>query len=362
MPLIKVVKYDGNPNVFAWKFPDVELGAKTQLIVNASQEAIFVKGGEILDRFGPGRHTLNTENLPILRRVVNLPFGGKSPFTAEIWFINKAFNLDIKWGTPSPIQLQDPKYGIVVPVRANGVFGINIDEPDLFFTKLVGTLKEFDAVAISNYFRGLYVTNVKDFISNFIINKKISVLEINASLAELSEYMNNRVSPIMTEYGIQLASFYINEISFPDEDASIKKLKEALAKKAEMNIVGYDYKQERTFNTLENMIKTGNYDDTDTVKEGLGFINTTDSQKPHLCPKCNSAMAAGQRFCGSCGFDTAATLDKDSGICPNCGEKYKKGMKFCPECGQKLKTVCPTCGAEYGKPLKFCPECGTKLV
>ena len=149
MALINIVKYDGDADVFAYKHPNDALSTWTQLIVNNSQEAILIKGGKLCDTFGPGRYTLSTENIPLLRKIANIPFGGRSPFTAEVWFINKLFNLDIKWGTPSPIQLQDPKYKIIVPVRANGIFGINISEAELFLTKLVGTLRIFDKSLLS---------------------------------------------------------------------------------------------------------------------------------------------------------------------------------------------------------------------
>ena len=108
MAIVDVVKYNGKPDVLAWKYPNEELGTWTQLIVNESQEAILVKSGKVLDVFGSGRHTLDTANIPILNNIVNLPFGGRSPFTAEVWYINKGYNLDIKWGTPTPIQIQDP--------------------------------------------------------------------------------------------------------------------------------------------------------------------------------------------------------------------------------------------------------------
>lgn len=105
MALVDVVKYDGTPNVFAWKYPNSELGTWTQLIVNETQEAVLYKGGQSLDLFGPGRHTLSTANIPLLNKLINLPFGGKSPFSAEVWYVNKVNALDIKWGTPTPIQL-----------------------------------------------------------------------------------------------------------------------------------------------------------------------------------------------------------------------------------------------------------------
>lgn len=104
MAIVDVVKYNGEPDVFAWKYPNEELGTWTQLIVNESQEAVLFKGGKALDVFASGRHTLETANIPLLRSIVNLPFGGRSSFTAEVWYINKIHSLDIKWGTPSPIQ------------------------------------------------------------------------------------------------------------------------------------------------------------------------------------------------------------------------------------------------------------------
>ena len=160
MAIVEVVKYNGSPDVFAWKYPSEELGTWTQLIVNESQEAILFKGGKALDVFQSGRHTLETANIPILNKIINLPFGGRSPFTAEVWYINKVNSLDIKWGTASPIQLQDPKYSVFIPVRAFGQFGIRIENSKQFLVKLVGTLSVFDKTNILKYFRGLYLTKV----------------------------------------------------------------------------------------------------------------------------------------------------------------------------------------------------------
>jgi len=136
MAIIDVVKFEGPPDVFAWRYPNQELGTWTQLIVHESQEAILYKGGQALDSFSAGRHTLSTANIPILSNIINLPFGGKSPFTAEVWFINKMRSLDVKWGTSAPIQLQDPKYNIIVSVRAFGQFGVQISNPRKFLGKM----------------------------------------------------------------------------------------------------------------------------------------------------------------------------------------------------------------------------------
>jgi membrane protease subunit (stomatin/prohibitin family) len=125
MAMIQVVSFDSglDPHeVLAWRYRDPEnpgkgdeLGTWTQLVVDESQEAILYRNGQALDLFGPGRYTLSTANMPLLSKVVNLPFGGESPFKAWVWFVNRVHSLDVKWGTVSPIQLQDPKYGSCCP-------------------------------------------------------------------------------------------------------------------------------------------------------------------------------------------------------------------------------------------------------
>ena len=407
MAIIEVVKYNGGPDVFAWKYPSEELGTWTQLIVNETQEAILFKGGVALDVFGSGTHTLDTANIPILSNLINLPFGGRSPFTAEVWYVNKIFSLDIKWGTASPIQIQDPKYGVFVPIRSNGTFGIQIDDSMKFLLKLVGTIPYFDKASLVKYFRGLYITKVKDSISQYFVHKQISILEINAYIDELSEYLKERIAPTLEEYGIKLANFYVNEISVPEEDPAVIKLKSALAKRAEMNIIGYNYQQERSFNTLEGAARNPGSEASALMGAGIGlgmgagmgrtvgsaFGDITGELNPGSsagaekdCPKCHSMNKATQRFCGNCGFDFDNVRENKEVIkCNNCGNELSKNVKFCPSCGNKYipcikcgadlaedQTTCPECG--YTKPIhcpqcdkeiaadsKFCPECGCSL-
>ena len=259
MAVAEVVKYNGGPDVFAWKYPEDELGTWTQLIVSESQEAVLFKGGKALDVFQSGRHTLETENIPLLNQILKLPFGGRSPFSAEVWFVNKMNSLDIKWGTSSPIQIQDPKYHVFIPVRSFGQFGIRVENAKQFLLKLVGTLPVFDKASIVKYFRGIYLTKVKDSISSYLIHKQISIMEINAYLEELSVHLQEKMSPVLSEYGIRLVHFYVNDISVPEDDSAVKKLKDVLAKKAEMNILGYNYQQERSFDIMEGAAKKSRF-------------------------------------------------------------------------------------------------------
>lgn len=410
MAIIDVVKYDGNPDVFAWKYPGTELSTWTQLIVNESQEAILVKGGQICDVFGPGRHVLDTSNIPILNNIVNLPFGGQSPFKAEVWFINKVFSLNVKWGTPSPIQLQDPKYKIFVPVRAYGQFGVKIEDSKKFLLKLIGTLPRFDKATLLKYFRGVYLTRSKDAISSYLVKKGVSILEINAYLDEISAFLEGKLTPAFDEYGIRLVNFFVNDINVPEDDSAVRQLKDALAKKAEMDIVGYNYQQERSFDTLEgaatnpgsmqgDMLGTGiglgmgagmggaigqqfggisknlNIDD----KEHEGAANSKEKKSPEIhCASCGARLRSDVKFCPECGkrynpchkcgadLPEGATACPECGAkvpvaCPNCGNQVHEDWKFCPECGHSLVKVCKNCGATLENNVKFCPECGTSV-
>ena len=350
MEIMDVIKYNGRPDVFAWKYPGEELGTWSQLVVNQSQEAVLVKGGSVADVFGPGTHTLDTKNIPILNKIINLPFGGKSPFKAEVWYINKGYYLDIKWGTPTPIQIQDPKYGIFIPIRSNGAFGIHVTDSVKFLTKLVTTMNVFDAETVTKYFRSLYVTKIKDTISSYLLHRKISILEMNAYIDEISQYMKETICPIMEEYGLGLTSFYVNEISTPEDDPSVGKLKEALSKRAEMEIIGYNYQQERSFDTLENAVSHGNADAGSVMGTGMGlgmgfgvgremgnqFSSMTQNidlrggyRKSKFCPQCGSEVLADAKFCSECG----SRLISKERHCTQCGTVLEGNLRFCPECG-----------------------------
>lgn len=355
MAIVDVLKYNGQPDVFAWKYPDEELGTWTQLIVNESQEAVLYKGGMVYDVFGAGTYTLETQNIPLLNKLINLPFGGKSPFSAEVWYVNKAHSLNIKWGTPSPIQLQDAKYGIIVPVRAHGSFGIQIEDSKSFLVKMVGTLGYFDEVSITKYFRGIYVTTVKDAISSYLIKKQICVLEINAYLDELSAYLREQLAPIMKEYGIKLLTFNVNDISVPEDDPAIVKLRNALSKKAEMEIMGYNYQQERSFDTLESAASNEGGGASAFMGAGIG-----------LGAGVGLGTAVGSEFrelSSNINTDSVKPNEKEEKIltCPNCSETVKKGQKFCHNCGAELGfKFCTECGVPLEQSQKFCHNCGTK--
>jgi len=377
MAILDVVKFTSDASIFAWKHPNSELATWTQLIVNEAQEAVLVKNGQIADVFGPGRYVLSTDNIPILQSLINLPFGKRSPFSAEVWFINRAFALDIKWGTTTPIQVQDPKYGVFVPLRAFGQFGIQIEDSRRFLTKLVGTMPFFNSKTLTDYFRGLYVTRVKDRISSCLVKSRISILEINSHLDEISKELEEQLRGEFAAFGIHISSFFVNDISVPENDPAVKQLKAALAKRAEMDILGYSYQQERTFDTLNTA--AGNKGAAGTVMGagmgmGMGFgmggamggamsgmdkvMSTREAKK--ACPACHASIGEHVRFCPECGADTKKKETKAKPKCAACGAEFAAGTKFCPQCGKKIN-ACGNCGSDMPDGADTCPGCGQKL-
>lgn len=263
MAIIDVVKYQAQENEFVWKFPSEDLRIGTQVIVNPAQYAIFVKSGEILDEFKSGTHTIKTENIPLLNKIINLPFGNNSPFQAEVWYVNLISKLDNKWGTTSPILLEDPKYGIIIPVRAFGQYGFKVANPRLFIESLVGNLPSYDADKIQDYFKGKIISSLTSLISKKLILESISILEINIYLEELSTFCQEKITEEFKRFGLEIVNFYFLSINVPLDDPSVIKLKETKDLVAKVKIAGKElYQMDRSFDVLDNAAKnqggTGN--------------------------------------------------------------------------------------------------------
>ena len=262
MAIIDVVRFDGlkSRDWLIYKYPSDSLVIGTQLIVQQGQIAIFVKGGLIADMFNPGTYTLTTENLPILKSIVNLPFGGRTPFSAEIYFINTTVKLDIHWGTTDPIQLIDPKYHVKLRVRAFGQMGIRVADGKMLFKEIIGGMPKDDIVKIDKlkeYFRGLLVIKVKSVIAESIISDSLSALEISIKLESLSSNVKEKIIPSFNEYGFKISNFYIQSINFPDED--FERINKILENKAEFEIMGEQrYTTKRSFDVYEGAANNPN--------------------------------------------------------------------------------------------------------
>lgn len=375
MAMIDVVQWHGTPDIFAWRFPESNLTTLTQLIVNQSQEAILFRKGAMFAKFGPGKHTLSTENIPVLENLYGIPFGGKNPFTAEVWFVNKVFSLDVKWGTEQPFLIRDPEFGVMIPVRGFGQFGIRIGDAETFLVKLVGTLPSFDKERLKVYFRGLLLSRATSIIARTITEEKVSVLDIAAQTARLSEILQQEMQSTFTDYGIELVNFYISQISIPDDDSSVLRLKELLSKRAEMTILGYTYQQERSFDVLKDAAK--NEGAAGTIMGagmglGMGFgvggavggmmqgVSGQVQSAARKCTSCGCAIPDQARFCPGCATPSGAPQPVQKIVCDKCGHQIPADSKFCPGCGDSYNP-CPVCRADVSPNVSVCPACGAGM-
>jgi membrane protease subunit (stomatin/prohibitin family) len=255
MALIDRIKFDApDDNILVWKFPNDELTLGAQLIVNQSQEALFLKGGQVCDLFGPGTYTLATANLPLLRALVDLPFGGQTPFAAEVWFVNKTVKRDLRWGTQAPVPLIDPTYNYPISARAFGRWGMRVFDSKKFVLQIVGSQLAADASKVFEYFIGEIHQRFSAALAKFITEEKASIFEINAKLNELSLYSASVISPELARFNVELINFNVERVSIPDNE--LAKFQEVFGRRMEIEQiskarVGQAYATMRTFDTLE---------------------------------------------------------------------------------------------------------------
>lgn len=265
MAIVDVIKCEVNDKELVYKFPSDKIRLGSQLVVYPAQTAFFVKGGKIYDEFTSGTYTIKSENIPLLDKVINLPFGGNSPFQAEVWFINQIALLDCKWGTQTPLQIEDPKYEVIVSLRAFGQYGFKVANPRLFLERLVGNMASFTANKLEDYFRGVILSKLTSILYEKLRQENISTLTINSYVDMLSDYAQQRLTDVFREYGVEIELFSIISISLKEDDPSFRRLKEAKDLAARIKIIGRDdYRMTRSFDVLEKAAEN----------EGDGMINT----------------------------------------------------------------------------------------
>ena len=362
MKIADIIKYEGDNDTFVWKHPIEDFNTTTQLIVHDSQEAVFFRDGQALDVFGAGRHTLSTQNLPLLKKLINIPTDGKTPFHCEVYFVNKTMPLDMKWGTNSRVQVLDPKFNILLHAGASGGMGVQIEDARKFLLKFVGTKNNFDKQALTDYFRELIITRVKTYLTK--IMSQVSFVTVNSKLDEISAAMHEMLANDIKTFGIKLINFFVSVIQLDKDD--YEKIQNALAEagavgiaasaeKGRMETLGYNWADQE----IAEIMKTY------AANEGAsGNVGGMMAQMP-------MAFAFGQmiRDNAQVGFGNmsqAFSANKKStpGVkfCSNCGKQLDADAQFCSGCGKSLRAenICSNCGRVLKDDEVFCPKCGKK--
>lgn len=389
MPKITdIIKYEGDNSTFIWKHPCEDFNSLTQLIVHESQEAIFFMNGQALDSFGPGRYTLETQNIPLIGKALNLATGGKSPFHCEVYFINKTEQMSIKWGTDSKVQYVEPTYGFPISIGASGEMSLRADNARKLLLKLVGTESFLGQQTLVTFFRAFLMTRVKTYIAQVMKSNAINIFEIDENLAVFSESIKKLLLNDFAEYGVALEQFFITTIVKPDGDRQYEKFKDlhfrqyadvAEAKlRQKVSVIdaeteaqklvidsqaqatkraqeGYTYAQERGFDVAEKVAANEGVGQMTNLGVGLGTMAGVGGVVGGVV-----GTAVGDAL-----GNTEPTAPKvaEGSFCDNCGAKLTPNALFCDECGTavaKANDTCAVCGYQFERPGKFCPKCGTK--
>ncbi len=397
MALIDCASWKPNSSefVFAYRYPETNLSTYTQLIVYESQEALLFSKGQLMGKFGPGKHTLDTENLPLLRTLFGIPFGGKNPFTAEIWIINKLYPANLEWRVNS-MALHDVDYQTMLPLQAVGQYGLQVTDPERFMIKMVGTKDVFTESDMLSQAYGEFATKTKSVIVQFMTNQRIGFKSVSAHLDGLSQHIKQSLLPFWQEYGLTMTKFYITEISIDTSTPEGRKVRDALASQASMSITGHSWQQEQMFDVANNAVdQMGGAGGGNGLIAGLMAINMMNGMggggmgsglmQPHnnqptfggqagyqpnmqggqsgsgvreiYCANCSKKHLTTERFCPHCGSEYHP--------CPNCGTDNPLNARRCVSCGTSLQqnamgTQCSSCGAPLTPGTMFCPQCGAR--
>lgn len=224
--IAEIIKYEGDNSTFIWKHPSEDFNSMTQLIVHESQEAIFFLNGQALDLFGPGRYTLETQNIPKIGKFLNRATGGETPFHCEVYFINKTEQMAIKWGTDSRVQYIDPTYGFPISIGASGEMSLRAEDSRRLLLKVVGTENALSQQKLVALFRAFLMTRVKTYIAQTMKASAINIFEIDEHLTEFSKILHKQLIPDFADYGVALERFFVTNVVKPDGDRQYEKFKE----------------------------------------------------------------------------------------------------------------------------------------
>jgi membrane protease subunit (stomatin/prohibitin family) len=286
----------------------------SQLIVREGQAAVFFRDGKALDTFGPGRHTLNTNNLPLLTGIMGIAFGGATPFTAEVYFVSLREFSDLRWGTAQPVVFRDTDFGMV-RLRAFGGYSMRVGDPQLFVQQVVGSQGVYTTGFIEDYLRGVIVNEFNDMLGAV----HTTLLDLPGQSSELAAAMRNALVDDFRRIGLDITSFQVIAITPPDD------VQRRIDERTSMSILG----------------DSGNALQSDEARALPGDADTPEIEAPQRGLELGTGLGVGEAMApvtretvaepGRLG--RAGTME-----CPHCHAQAPVDARFCPNCGRPLQS------------------------
>lgn len=299
--------------VYRYPMQDMEIQNGGQLTVRESQMAAFVNEGKIADVFGPGLHTLNTRNLPVLTNLMNWDKAFESPFKSDVYFFSTHLQIDQKWGTATPITIRDGEFG-AVRIRGYGIYSYRISDPRTFFTQVSGTRPAFYVADLEGQLRNTIVARMTDIFAG----SKISFLDMAANQSALGKRIEAEMKPDFAALGLELASFVVENISLPEE------LQKIMDQRIGVSMAG-DLGKFTQFQ----------------VAVALPTAAANSSGAAGVGVALGAGLAMGQTMLAA----TKRSSDDEDELppptsgrkrfCVDCGQPIPEGAKFCPACGRE---------------------------
>jgi len=380
MALFEIIKKDKDDSNIIWRYPKRDFNTLSQLIVHDSQEALFFANGKALDLFGAGKYTLTTNNIPLLRNIIEIPTGMRSPFHCEVYFIDKSEQVS-KWGTSSKIEFLDPKYNFPIAIGACGEMRFTIEDSRKILLKLVGIKKGFDSTNVDEFFNSCILVKVKSYIAQIIKQENICIFEIDQQLEKFSEELRNKLNEDFLEFGIRLNKFFVTTIAKPEDDKQYLEFKELYFKQtiavanaeleqkigiieeetdARRKIIasqaeatkraqeGYTYQEEKSYEIGAKVADNQAVGQFTNMGVGIGVMSGVGSQVGDHVGK---------------QVATAFTSVTSSIYCSNCGTANDSNTSYCKHCGNKLQRnkICSNCNSVLSDDSIFCSKCGERV-
>ena len=338
--------------IIVYKHPCEDFCTGTQLIVHESQEAIFFMDGRAMDTFLPGRHTLETQNLPLLGNIFHLG-KGKTPFHCSVYFFNKIGHIAMDWGTfgANMVEYKDPVYDFPLCLGAHGEVHFCIEDSRRLLMKLVGTHSKLTKAELSKIILDLLMMHFKSSLASLMIEKKICIFDADKYLEEISSILHGVLKSVLLDFGIDLERFVVAGIQKPEEDANYQYFKGLFIRH------GFESAEEQLKQKLRQQVRMMENGGQDTVN----VASSVASRGEAVCSGCGAKLSATARFCPQCGKPHDTTAEKPLVLCLNCGSRVHLSL-FCENCGTPFFIECPHCHEKIQAESAFCSKPGVQLT